>query len=418
MRAGMPVIHQGVVRDAATQTYGSPDLLIRSDVLDQLFPRTLQPGEATEGAPDLGSGSWHYRVVDVKYATLGLSAGGELDNSGSAPAYKLQVFSYNRAQGRLQGYLPPAAYLLGRGWEQTRRGETTRVFNCVDRLAPVPNDYASRAKGPLFAQADAAEKWLRRMRREGADWSPLPIPSVPELHPNAKGDPGPWRSVVKQIVSETEDLTQLWFVGPQKRWEANAKGLERWTDPSLTPADVGVAGPTTGPRLQALLDVNRDPDGSAARPQHIGAARDQWHTPAPVEFYVDFETVSDLDDDFSRIPERGGQNLIFMIGCGHLEDGEWRYECFTTESLHRASRGRDHRSLDRAHGVSARSARSGCRPEGDPLVAPRGLLDGGGVLRRGQTPPGEELAPSKLVRLPHEGGAPGARRGARTNSGD
>ena len=52
-----------------------------------------------------------------------------------------------------------------------------------------------------------------------------------------------------------------------------------------------------------------------------------------MEFYVDFETVSSLDDDFSRIPERGGQELIFMIGCGHIEDGEWRYVCFVTDDL-------------------------------------------------------------------------------------
>jgi len=65
----------------------------------------------------------------------------------------------------------------------------------------------------------------------------------------------------------------------------------------------------------------------------VGAARERWHEPPALEFYVDFETVSDLDDDFSAIPERGGQNLIFMIGCGHVENGEWRFECFTADRI-------------------------------------------------------------------------------------
>ena len=52
-----------------------------------------------------------------------------------------------------------------------------------------------------------------------------------------------------------------------------------------------------------------------------------------MEFYVDFETVSDLDDDFSKIPERDGQPLIFMIGCGYVANGHWRWECFTADSL-------------------------------------------------------------------------------------
>ena len=86
------------------------------------------------------------------------------------------------------------------------------------------------------------------------------------------------------------------------------------------------------PRLQALLDVNRD-GGAPLRPARIGAARDEWIEPEPAEFYVDFETVGDLDDDFSRLPQRGGQPLIFMVGCGHVEDGEWKFECFIADRL-------------------------------------------------------------------------------------
>ena len=48
---------------------------------------------------------------------------------------------------------------------------------------------------------------------------------------------------------------------------------------------------------------------------------------------MDFETVSDLDDDFSQIPEKGGQPLIFMIGCGHVEDGSWQWSCFIANEL-------------------------------------------------------------------------------------
>ena len=67
-----------------------------------------------------------------------------------------------------------------------------------------------------------------------------------------------------------------------------------------------------GPRLQALLEVNREHD-RPIRPSLVRANRDDWLGPSPVEFYVDFETVSSLDDDFSSIPDRGGQELIFMI---------------------------------------------------------------------------------------------------------
>lgn len=171
------------------------------------------------------------------------------------------------------------------------------------------------------------------MRREGAEWQVAPEPEIDEIRVNATSDHAPWSNAVQQILAETEDLTTLWQVGVQKRRDANAHGFTRWTDPRITPADVGVGGASYGPRLQAMLEVQRDPDGPALRPAHVGTARDEWYVAPPVEFYVDFETVSSLDDDFSAIPGRGGQELIFMIGCGHLEDGEWLFECLTTNAL-------------------------------------------------------------------------------------
>ena len=338
MAEGVPIVYQGWLRDAETRTYGGPDLLVRSDVLAELFPGSLPDGEVAVPAPDLG-GSHHYRVVDIKFSTLHLAAGGELGNSGSAPAYKAQVFIYNRALGRLQGYLPPEAFLLGRGWEQTKRGDTTRVDSCMDLVAPVANEYASYGRGRLSDQVAEAVEWVRRVRREGRDWQVLPEPSVDELRPNAKGDAGEWSTAVKEIVKQSEDLTQLWWVGVAKRREANRQGITRWTDPRVTPRAVAVEGRTTAPRLQALLDVNREP-GPDVRPARIAAARAEWIEEAPVEFYVDFETVGDLDDDFSRIPRRGGQPLIFMVGCGHVEEGEWVFECFITDRLDEVSEGK------------------------------------------------------------------------------
>lgn len=75
------------------------------------------------------------------------------------------------------------------------------------------------------------------------------------------------------------------------------------------------------------------------RPQLITTAVDIWREPQDVEFYVDFEYVTDLFDDSSKIPERGGQPLIFMIGCGHLEQGEWKYVCLTADQIDESSEG-------------------------------------------------------------------------------
>ena len=331
MAEGVAVIDQGVLRDPQNRTFGLPDLLVRSDVLAELFPDALSSDEAAVAAPDLGIGDRHYIVVDIKYTTLGLTASGGLGNSGSAVAYKAQLHVYNRALGRLQGYRPPRAFLLGRGWKRTTGGTRTRGDNCMDRLAPVEHDEVTPG-GSLSRRTDAAAVWLRRVRRDGHRWDVLPIPSVDELRPNAGGGHGVWASAVKHIVDAGGDLTVLRGVGVDRRRKANKSGLFDWRDPQVTPESLGVKGAASAPLLKALLDVNRTP-GPVVRPARVAAARSEWIDTPPMEFYVDFETVSGLDDDFSAIPGRDGQPLVFMVGCGHIEEGSWRFECFTADEL-------------------------------------------------------------------------------------
>ena len=332
MRAGAPFIHQGVLFDAATKTYGAPDLLVRSDHLAQLFPEALTPDDAAIAAIGL-SGGWHYRVVDIKFTTLHLTAGGSLANMGSAPAYKAQLFLYNQALGALQGYTPPAAYLLGRGWQQTTHGVPAQGDSCFERLAPVEVN-GEIQKAPLAKLAGMAVDWMRRVRAEGHEWRVSPDPSVRELWPNmAHGQDGPWHHAKLQIARDLDDVTLLWRAGPEQQANAHRGGVTRWTDPRCTPALLGLTGERTQPVLHELLRVNREPGLPPVLPDRIRTDEAVWRVPEPLEFFVDFETVSDLYDDFRHIPQRGGQPLIFMIGCGHMEDGEWQFRCFIAHAL-------------------------------------------------------------------------------------
>lgn len=72
-------------------------------------------------------------------------------------------------------------------------------------------------------------------------------------------------------------------------------------------------------------------------PSRVTANELLWRNPVSVEFFVDFETVSDLDDDLSQFPEAGGHPLLFMTGCGHstgaIDAPRWTCEVFTTQRL-------------------------------------------------------------------------------------
>ena len=354
MRRGAPVIHRAVLRDAEHRAYGMADFLIRSDVLRGLFPDDISDAEAAIPAPDLDGNDWHYRVVNAKYMTLDLNASGtELLNGRNVP-HKGELYLLNRMVGRLQGYLPPTSYVLGRGWRREQKRQKFQGYSALERLGAVPQE-GTIARGVLLGgEVERALEWARRVRTEGEGWEILPTPSVPELYPNMKGggdtdllvgsgvepatDGGDgesgeqWVGVKQRAASELKELTQLWRVGVNGRGKAHAAGIFRWNDPRVTPDAVDVGGAVNGPILEQLLAVNRG-GGPAVLPERIEREREQWRDTPGVEFYVDFEYCSDLDDDFANLPQKGGQPLIFMIGCGHVENGAWRFESLATEQL-------------------------------------------------------------------------------------
>ena len=192
-------------------------------------------------------------MVDIKFTTLDLAADGSLSNGGSSLTYKAQLFVYNRALGHFQGYIPPEAYLLGRGWRQSKRGSTLRGTSCVERLGRCRMSEVINGR-TLEDWADSATEWMRRIRSEGSTWGVLPEPSVPELWPNM-GDISdfPWHSAKSYIGKSLCDLTLLWQVGPDKRDRAHKFGIKSWKDSRLTPGTMGIKGINTAPTLQSSL---------------------------------------------------------------------------------------------------------------------------------------------------------------------
>ncbi|CAN5858983.1 hypothetical protein BH20GEM1_BH20GEM1_00770 [soil metagenome] len=332
MREGVPVIHQGVLRDPEHRVYGAPDLLVRSDLLREILPGCVEGDDLATPAPGLDR-PWHYRIIDVKFTTLHLLAGGGLANPGSAAAYKIQLFLYSRALERIQGVGCPASYLLGRGWVRPVDGKKRRGSNALECLGPFPVDgKLSNGREPAGV-ADQACEWLRAVRREGAEWSVLPDPSRPELRPNMSNKrDGPWHAAKRGIATELEDPSLLWKVGPSGRDAALSRGVSSWRDPACTPDLLGVTN-AHRPTLEKIVAINQSSEGAPFLPDRVRAAEEEWRPEPALEFYVDFETVNDLSDDFSRFPDKGVPPLIFLVGCGHREAGEWRFAPFLAETL-------------------------------------------------------------------------------------
>lgn len=327
MRHGVDALIFPTLIDRELGIIGEPDILVRADRLNALIPNTITPAEANQPAPGLGT-PWHYRAIDIKFTTVDLAASGEISNNGSQQFYKGQLALYTSILAKLQGFDPMAAYLLGRSWKQGQE----RADNALDKLLRVSfPQILNRGRDIRDWTSEALEavRWLNDVRSQGLEWNAVPEPTRQELRPDLGTDSN-WRKAKQQIALEQEDLTMLWNIGGSKRNEANAAGITRYTDPRVTGEVLGLKG-DQAQTLNAMLDVNLKP-GPPVRPASIPTARNAWGTREAVEFFVDFETVSDLDDSFEGLPGRGGYPGIFMIGCGHEEDG-WKFECFIAETL-------------------------------------------------------------------------------------
>jgi hypothetical protein len=335
MKKGIPFIHSGVIHNHQNKTFGIPDLLVRGDWLKFLVKELpLTKKEETISAPLLGS-RYHYRVVDIKFTSLLLRADGiHLLNAGSFPAYKSQLLIYNEAIGQMQGYTPPQAYILGRRWKYTAKGETYIGDTCFDKLGVIDyqtcdNDYVRLTRKAL--------KWLRAVRsNEAADWNILKYPLHRwELYPNmCNGHDYPWHAVKEEIATKTKELTLLWMVGPKNRTHALGEGISQWTDDECCAEVLGITGEKTGKILDSIIRINQDPNATIS-PAVIQNNIGSWKKSDTIEFFVDFETTNGAISSIKRLPVASTEAMVFMIGVGYVDPytKEWIYKDFTVNRL-------------------------------------------------------------------------------------
>ena len=323
MRKGTPLIHSAPVRNYRNGTQGIIDILIRSDFLSKLVDEpSLTDEEISMSASTLGK-PYHYVVIDIKFSTLPLRADGvHLLNSGSYPAYKAQCLVYTEAVGLIQGFTAPHSFIMGRRWKINKGDIIHRNETCLNRLGKISYnsidiDYKSRTREAI--------KWVREVRKSGNKWTVNP-PSRIELYPNMCVDSGKWNCEKEKIADRIGEITNIWYVGVKHRNFAIEKGITSWRDSECTTQKMNING-VRAKTIDAILDINRQ-NIDKIRPAVIKTNFCDWRKECN-ELYVDFETLSDIFSEFSSLPEQPKTDMIFMIGIGWSDSGQWRYKNFT-----------------------------------------------------------------------------------------
>ncbi len=328
MTKGKPIIYQGVLHNKENNTYGIPDLIVRSDYLNMITEcENITDEELQEGC--LFSNKWHYRIIEIKYTTLKTN-NDYIYNSGNISSYKSQAIIYNDALSIIQKYNPNIAYLFGRKIECN---DKFIGFYKLGKILILDKDRKIKEK------TDKAIEWIKDLKKNGINWNIDP-PTRKELYPNMCNTfDYPWNSVKKEIAIKIKDITMLWNCGINQRDIAFKKNVFKWNDKNCNSETFEFKN-TKALLLDNIIKINKQNKNKI----HIG---DNFckEKKDKIEFFVDFETCSDINKDLDEYIDYNNNKLlkkketnnsiIFMIGIGWINPitKEWVFKTFVTKYL-------------------------------------------------------------------------------------
>ncbi|HEU4324242.1 MAG TPA: ribonuclease H-like domain-containing protein [Roseiflexaceae bacterium] len=300
MRRGVPVIAQPALWWPQERIYGVPDLLVRCSWLAERFPQL----------PDLHDQPDHYMALDLKFSR-GLD---QSDRRPSRDCYEGQVRLYSYMLGHIQGLMPRCAWLVTRD----------------QPLQPRPVRLRSTLGAPLDSDLARLRDRYQEIRFRGADLLPWRDETVA---PNEDHDDERWVSARAAIAARVPggDLRRLWQVGRAAKRLLRGAGIHNLDALLAAEFDQLPASALRRPeQMRAILQANRS--GQAVlRPEAAPPA--QRH-----ELFVDFEIFSNFNVDIEREwPDLQGTPMIFLIGVGWTERGQWRYQQLAAAAEHHAA---------------------------------------------------------------------------------
>lgn len=326
MIRGIPIIEQAALYNFQNMTFGVADLLVRVDWINKLLNVPIIPESEYFRCHTL-NGNYHYRVIDIKWSTMHLCRDKKtIRNTGMFPAYKGQLAIYNAALGNLQGYIPPTAYILAKSWKT----DNEQGHNCFDLLGQI--DFEKFDKEYLH-KTEEAIKWVRNVRSNGMNWD-CHNPHISELYPNMSNTYDiPYKKLKMKLADQLKELTQIYMVGYKNRRIAHSKKIYSWDHPACSSKNLGINGKKISLIIDQIININRN-QNEIIKPDIIKNNTGSWQTKTGNDFYIDIETITkNFYDQEIHLDNGYSGQLIFLIGIGYEEDGQWCYKHFMAERI-------------------------------------------------------------------------------------
>jgi hypothetical protein len=320
MKKGIDIIYQGILQDSKNKLYGSPDILIRSDIINKFIGYDIYDNKEKSSKLNV---DWHYVVIDIKNSIIHLKSDTHhILNDGSVPAYKAQLYVYTKALNEIQGTKIDKAFIFGKKYTWNIKGTLYEEIDPFKKLGII--DYSLHDSW-IVEKFDKFKEWILNMRKNGMKWSINP-PSCKELYPNMKNEMETEYNIVKkQIAEKYYEITDVYYCNVEKRINCQEKGIKGWNDWMCTSNNLGFNNGLVSKRIDAILEINRSKD--LIRPKKIETGNNYWRNSfiSEKEYYIDFETINSAVGNYD--------DFVFMIGVGFIQNNKWVYKAFISEDL-------------------------------------------------------------------------------------
>jgi len=328
----IPIIFNAYLKGTYNDTVlgGKADMLILEDMLPTLLGILDTDNEFIDMLPTKKS-RCPYVIVSFKYSTINLLANKEgLLNNSKQKAYKGQMWGLNTALGAMmETEAPKVCYVFGRRYDYKHRNTTFIINEAFNAIGVI--DYSGWDL-QYVDKCNSALKWLKKVQGKDQDackWDPL-NPECIEMYPNMKNSRDfPWHGCKVRCAEKIKDITKMYKCGVNIRNYAHDKGITEWSE--LSYESIGCKSPIMLKQIMNFIDANI---GAGSRDLSNINFSTKNKVPC-VEFFVDFESITNIYDSFESFPEATNSAMVFLVGMITVDNvtGERKYKAYRAKTM-------------------------------------------------------------------------------------
>jgi hypothetical protein len=298
MKNNEPIIYSGYICDKKEKLRGIPDLLVRNDYLQIIFPDLDESIKENFEKHNLEHKvDYHYVPVEIKFSTVELSSGNKyMLNKGRMKIYKTQLYTYCKILQEIQGVFPRHAFIIGK---RTLTHKSS-IKDPIEHPGIVDYYKYDNEYNKIFTEG---VKWLRDVKKNGLNWTIQDIYKK-NIFPNMKSDNTLYLKEKKELSEKYGEITDIWRCSTFHRNNALEYGIYSWKDERFN-SDVAGMSNAYKTSLEHILKVNREDFDYYPLSFSSKDFRNIEN-----EIFVDFELLRDSFDTESY----GDTEFIFLIG--------------------------------------------------------------------------------------------------------